>query len=509
MGRRCVEVGDRRGHTDVRFPPADTFAPEPPTPELFVDARSPAGGSGTEASPFQTIAEAVGTRTQGTLRLAAGEYPMSATVRLDGRWVIVGTGTDDLGTRLVPTAGAGFEVGSRATATPSEVTCAGLSMRYVPMATANAFTVSNRATLRLRDVAIVGAYRGIDTDESGVTLDGEHVTIRGSHTVGVTLGADARGIFRSLLVRETVDPRGQGIVTQGGHFWLSEVLITCNGLYGIGLLGNPRRGTGWESCAGDVPAMARGDLDCARDVSVQDEAATGVYLGGTYRVEARTISVGGTRGFAGSGGDGIAVLRGGSVDLDPELTMSNGTTRGVGSELVGNRRAGVLADGASSVVALHGTMVRDNVGPGIFVQNLASAQVIERAQVERNGGVGLGFTDGTRAEVIQGNGIVATRVLPTMTTVGMVELADGLLLNGATMGMITGNEINQNARFGLLVMPATTATVTANRGTGNLYGIGNYSTMSAVSGNTLTGTRDSARPAMAPLVGANLTSPTM
>ncbi|MBI5514471.1 MAG: right-handed parallel beta-helix repeat-containing protein [Deltaproteobacteria bacterium] len=227
---------------------------------------------------------------------------------------------------------------------------------------------------------------------------------------------------------------------------MSKVALACNGLVALGV-------------SGTVAGRA-GPSVVARRLSVFGTRAVAVGDGGL------------------SGGDGILVNAGADLTLDPELRSD--AMRGLGSQLLGNARAGTLASSAARL-RLSGARVAFNRGPGVFVQDSASALQLGYNWFQQNRGLAVGVTStGSIAEIVC-NTFTETIPARLRTNLGELDVADGVSVAGSVDSPLTfavaENIVSQNPRFGMLFTGPMTVMLRQSSGTvaRNGFPIGAYS----------------------------------
>ena len=240
--------------------------------------------------------------------------------------------------------------------------------------------------------------------------------------------------------------------------------------------------SGADRCAEDGPGPGVGALDCLARVSSQGNGRVGLVLQGRRRVEARLVSLSGTRTVDGSSdGEGAQVRDGATLVFDPSIRAD--AARGMGSLLVGNARVGLLAQGTGVALRLSGAQVNANTGPGVFIAGGARAEVVGYSELRRNGALGLGVTRTGSIAAVQCNGIAETRMAMLATSSGTLSMfGDGLAIDQGAGVEVTGNVVSGNARFGA-VFQRVAGTFMGNTGAGNLHGQGVYDSSGLAGGD--------------------------
>ncbi len=466
-GVRCIEVGASPAVAAGAFADADFAGAALAPPVAHVRAAAAPGGDGTAGRPFATLADALRSGA-ATVLLARGTYALSEPVALDRPLALVGAGAGATVLRA-PDAGPAFRARGAA------VTVARLSVTGSATTSAPVVDVADGATATLRHVRVDGGAGGARVSGAATQASFERVTVAGARAAGVSVEDGARARLVGVAVR---DGAGLGVIAgasgpgaASGRVLLRESWVARNGAEGVSLTGDASGATGFATCD-DALTAARGALDCVALTAVQANTGTGLYASGPRRVIGRADLVSGTRARGGApSGDGLFVGAGASVELDRGVV---GDARmGHGTWWVANARAGVLVSGAGASARIQGAAVRDNAGPGVFVQAGATLDGLLYSAVERNGGVGLGAGEGASLGEILCDHFLATRPAELATTLGRVSLADGVSVHRAAVRAMTGCELSSNARFGL-VLNAASGAFTRNRGQDNLYGLGNY-----------------------------------
>jgi hypothetical protein len=147
-----------------------------------------------------------------------------------------------------------------------------------------------------------------------------------------------------------------------------------------------------------------------------------------------------------------------------------------------NARTGFLVSGDPSQPALapgradvYGARIASNRGPGVFVQQNATLGTLGYAIVENNRALGVGVTSGASITGLLCDLIRGTEMSVLETTSGSVSLGDGLsMVDSGAVAMLLANHFDGNARFGA-VFSMTSAVLMRNTGSGNGFGLGNYS----------------------------------
>lgn len=527
-GHACARVG-----ADPTSPPCDwPDATGAAMPVVYVRAGTSAGGTGSRDAPFGDIPTALAASPRpATVLLACGTFTLAAPIALVADTTL--RGVSAASTLIVAPAGmSAIDVRGVLPPTTATVTLVGMGIRYAESPTtadAAAVTVTGgRATLRMRDVVIEHPGRGVFADQ-GAVLCGERLTVSGAIGAGIQLTDSAHGYLRAVDVRGN---GSAGIVAGRAHLVLSDSLVVDNHYDGIALIGAAIG----ASCRVDAdchPAAAcegfLGDVahvqTCAASLQIgstarfctsvdtlqndvilsntvvglrvqrvrpsqaeqmQDFGAAVLRLPGPF-VHATRLVVADTRIPAdGSvGGDGIYVGPGAVFELDLAATMTHDQV-GLMSEIVGNRRIGLLVDGdrttdstvpntyrAHGTIDVMGARVGSNGGPGIFLQMLSTGRRVSYSEIADNASLGLAVNTGATLAIIQDDQFINTRVASLGQEGGAaITVGDGLSI-AATSGevMIQDDQFRHNDRVGLLVAGPIRASGTNNTGDGNRYGV--------------------------------------
>lgn len=502
--REDAPLPDGRGGVTCLRVGADTVAATRAVPALdglpapVVHVRGGAvGGDGSEARPFASLADALSRLTAGgTIAVHRGDVRIEGVVMVPRGVALVGVGPT-VGTMLVVTRGhAGLSVAQ-------DVQVRDLAIRYEGSDAREedaAVEVAAGATVTLRNVRIEGAYEGLRVFGE---VSAERLSVLRAARNGIALRGAAVGRFRSLLVRDglaqgvSVGP-AEVLSTVAGHLHITDGAVLDNGERGV-VFSRAATGVGAAECTTDGPSTAAGELDCFTRVSIERNGIQALAVRGARDVRLRRVSLSGTRVIgADRDADGLAALDGARVTIDdPESAAMR--TPGIGSIIVGNARAGVLAQGAGVQLTVRGARVQSNLGPGVFIAQGASAPVVSFNRVDDNRAVGVAVTRSATIASIQCNGISGTLAAPLVTTDGTgAPLGDGLsIVQGGTRVDVSDNTMTANARFGA-VFSGASGTVHNNDGAGNLYGLHAYDSPTlAVTGDNRVGGREAA-PTVAP-----------
>jgi hypothetical protein len=346
------------------------------------------------------------------------------------------------------------------------------------------------ANLILRDVSIDNAYDGAVA--VGATLDLGSVTITAAQHRGVSLANAMDGTRSNSSVADSLvrDGFGQGFVSDGATISIVHSAVVRNLHGGLVIRG------------GDP--MQPSSLDT---VTVQGNSIVGLSVSGADAglVISQLLASGTQSSSDGQGGDGMYIGPGAAVTAD--LMIMEGDVEATGSEFVANARTGILVSGDATMAAPMGgnlqisaPLIASNRGGGMIVQNGASVPMIALAVIAENTGVGIATTTQGTLATIRATQFLNTHSGVVTTGVGDIMAGDGLSLGESPMESVTltDDEFTGQRRFAA-VFTSGTVTLAGTRGTGNLYGIGNYGAMLSMTGsNTVSGTMSA--PTSAPMV---------
>lgn len=465
-GVRCLAVGARgAGGTDEW--PNVTGA----SSVRYVRAGTGAGGDGTRDRPFRTIAEGVDGATEGTVvALSAGRHTLAATVRVTAGVTVTGAGPDRTVVTLPMT-----ETALRWEATGGTLRGARLARGGTPTATdaVVALDVADGASLAVEDVIIEGA--GIGAQVGDAVFRANRVDVLRAGRNGVRLRPGARAALTGFVVRGGA---AAGVTADGAHVHLRDGLIDHNEGNGLALAGDVTTRGGSATCDGEIDLGGAGPRDCLSRVSIQCNGITGIYVDGARVVDAREITVWGTRARGGvPSGDGVFLQGGGRMMLDADRPAEERV--GTRSLLGDNARMGILAEGTGTTVTARGLRAVGNANGGMFIQRSAVAEEVASGEFRGNGGVGIGVAQDAQLRALRGTTIAATTSaeVAAVSAAGNVtlHLADGLSVAGGRVDA-RANHFDDNARFGAVFFMAT-GELAGNQGRGNLWGIRAWNSM--------------------------------
>jgi len=544
----CVAVGAAQGAT--------AEWPDVAGASAVVYVRPGASGVGTREAPLGALAAALAAAPPGgTVALSRGVHTLATTVHIARAVTVRGAGPAETtldGPPGAPAVAVAAPEGGSVAATLAGVTVRARASgdAAADRAAAGVLASGRGATVTLRDVAVERFGDGVRAD--GATVCGRGVTVRGALRAGLAFVGGAVASVRSFAVR---DGANVGVVVDASAAALRTGLVAGNARDGVVLRGARDGGPCGEggACAAlaacdeppaeqrcvpslalppaaDAPAapavsLCRG-VNLLEDVALVDNRVTGVRaerlpppaaLTGRARDLALAapgaqatgvrLVVAGTRPAAGlPGGDGVYVGAGARLWLDPAIASEGGPVPG--SLVTGNARTGLLVDGdraspgasdalrTHGTLRAHGTMVRRNEGPGMYVQEAALVERIAYGDFTGNAALGLGVTSGGRVALIQCEHFIGTREgTVVLESLGPVRLGDGLSMAEGTGGAgdtrIEQSRFEGNARFGLILSGFSATLVGVNRARDNAEGVGVFgSTLEGLVGDLEMLTRD-------------------
>lgn len=525
-GVRCVLVG-AAGEASATEWPDDTDAT---APVAYVRAGA-TGGAGTREAPFGDVASALAASPRpATVLLARGAHRVDALEPGAANLELRGVGS--VGTTVL-TGPAQPALRLNAAMTPTTLTVRGVAFRVEGGAPSPGVAMLHAqgaaATLRLRDVLVEGADRGVLVEDSAV-LCAERASVREARGPGFLVRNGAHAYITSALVR---DGASVGVLASRAHIVMTDSLVASNELGGIAIQGGFRGRlcsvgdtcatvaacegvaggfTHVRSCRSGLGAAASAPATCVSahglvNVASLNNTGFGIRLQralpeGAERMEAdgaavyalpgpevvaARLVVGGTRAPAGGvpGGDGLYVGPGAIARIDAQDGMG-ADAMGQRSLFVGNARVGFLVDGdgpggdvptryrtiARAEVA--GALVASNRGPGMFVQHEAALGRVAFSRFVDNAGLGLGVTTFASVALLQNDQFAATRPATLSTGLGAMTFGDGLSLasTGAGSALLQNDQFIDNARVGLLVggSGSTAMLMAGNTSRNNAFG---------------------------------------
>jgi hypothetical protein len=393
------------------------------------------GGTGTKDSPFGELAAAASART---IVLSRGTHTLSAPFKISKAQTIIGASAN-----TDPTKGTVLSNGFLIEA--ANVSISRLAIVYaVCTATTVAIDVKSATDVKISDVVVSKAGDALRANASTVRATGFSALAGCSR--GVALEAAAEVTLEKLLVR---DGKQIGIAADGSRVVSNKGLIMLNGAVGVSLKG-----------ASSSPSK----LDA---LAIQCNERTGLTVDGAT-AEGSLLNIADARG----GGDGVIIRNGGKLTLDATITSDG--DRGFGSQILINTRAGVVVSGKGSTLTMNGAIVASNMGPGVFVQDAASASV-SYSRLRRNVGAGLAATGGSSIVAIQCNELEGTRAGTITTSAGALSLYGDALsfAEGSKADFVMRNDMSRNDGFAA-VFVASTGNLTQNTGTCNGFPVAGY-----------------------------------
>jgi hypothetical protein len=202
---------------------------------------------------------------------------------------------------------------------------------------------------------------------------------------------------------------------------------------------------------------------------ITDSAVVGVGArSSAVRLTGNTIT--GTRADGQGFGDGIL-----AAPLDGDGGGLTRLTVEAGNLSADNDRGGVVFSGDARGSILGSEFSRNafgaDMGAGIWAQGGAGAVEplsITGNTVAGNRYLGIGLTTAASAVVTGGNTIRDTAAAPVFVGVQMVDIGDGVGVLKGAVGKVTGNTIDGNGRFGVIVAGGATGLVDQNSFSGNV-----------------------------------------
>ncbi|UQA55232.1 right-handed parallel beta-helix repeat-containing protein [Polyangium aurulentum] len=300
-------------------------------------------------------------------------------------------------------------------------------------------------------------------------------------------------VLRGLHIEK---PLGAGIVVSGGEARVESSIIegaVANGEEGFGLLATDDASIILQNNAISGSALGGVVVRGAKGIILQSEILDGKGQGGIVLERASgPVTIEKTL-VARNQQAGIAVLSSKAIILQSEVMDTIGTggssrAEGIvvaelveggvsmgtadaqieGNTISGNDRTGVVFAGNTRGIILQNNLVGngDNTafGAGIWLQGGAGADSggirIEGNTLGENHFVGIGVTSGSRAIILQKNNISGTLGDTWMNEAGIaVSLGDGIGVFKDARVEITGNDIERNARAGIVLDAASAESV--------------------------------------------------
>lgn len=172
----------------------------------FVDANAAAGGTGTQARPFQTVGAAAAVDTTGdTIHIASGNYPNTAIVLATDERVIGDGSSATIATftGIEPVEGSAFPVlsGVAPVLSCSDATCVGLAAGAGNVNRLRGFTIANSGAagrdiqgagfgmLEVAEVTLTGNGTALDLANGTLVGGFIDINVNGSNGDGISLSA--------------------------------------------------------------------------------------------------------------------------------------------------------------------------------------------------------------------------------------------------------------------------------------------------------------------------------
>jgi len=436
---------------------------------VYVRPGAIAGGDGSLAMPFATIEAAVGAvPAADAVLLARGAHTIATTVTLDRSIILRGVGADASATRLEASANT---VAIHASGMAVAVTIERLCIRFAPSTVdrtmERAILVDGGARAAIDNVLVEGAYTGIET--TNATIFARHMTVRGAGRYAMLIGPETTATIEDFVV---ADSSLYGVVARNSHVELSRGWIHDNVRDGLAVLGN----RGMASVVREVASVRNGvtamRFENGANVLMEHATAAGSVL------PPDTI-----------GADGVYVGPGSTLVVDPADPQ---TARGTASCFVGNGRTGLLINGLGASFSARGIRVASNQGPGMYNQAHAVVQSLAFADFFDNSAINLCSAANAQIVAITDSRIAYAHLGEVTTTFATFRLADGISISespGSVSVLIARNQFDFNERFAIL-LAGTAATLSANTGMGNRFGIGAYGSSLTIDSYDTIGARE-------------------
>lgn len=429
--RTCVAVGASTVAASRGWPALEGAR----MPYVFVQSDAPPNGSGTMASPFNTLAEGVQALQgnpgfpglgNGTVVLHSGDHNVAAPIVITHDLAVLGVG-GPMGSLVQPpdVGRAVFQVGTEGIS----LTVTGVNFNKVTPHAGPIFVVT-AGTLVVRNVDIEQSDIGIETVAGH--LDAQDLTISGGTGHAISLGSTGDALIRSLLVRGS----SVGIASNGAALDLALALVADASKAGV-------------SVNAQSTTTARMDR-----VAVFGAGMVGIRLAGAGLTATAThLMVAGTHANVSWPGSGTGMLVTGTgvrFSLDPDIVSD--AMQGLGSAFRENDRSGlVIADHADATI--HGAFVGSNGQAGIVIQDSAVVDAVGYSFLTRNHGAGVMVSTHGQLAGLVCDGFVGN-VRGTMHFSGAqdMEMADGASVDPGGTGMsilVSGCRFSGHGDFGL------------------------------------------------------------
>jgi hypothetical protein len=329
--------------------------------------------------------------------------------------------------------------------------------------------IAGAGRVTLQDVAIIGVGVGIEAHGAAVRAQG--LTVSGCVGDGVALEDGSSGIVSSFHIRGN---GGIGLVARSSSLSAAEGMLVANQGGGVVLLG---------ASPGDIDRIDR--LVAMSNTIVGIGAVNPLATATPRTLEITLSSVSDTR-TSSRAGSGYGAYFGAGIDAHLDRSISSDAHRGHGSEFVLNWRAGMLVSGARTTLDLHGARVSSNDGPGLMIQNGATASRVGFSEFVDDLGVGVIVTSGSRLAYFECDESSEIRQGAIVFTSRAATFGDGLLLapgGPAPMSsQLSGNLLNDSGRFGAYFVGASVSINAGNTATGNRAGPGGRDDETLVTG---------------------------
>lgn len=378
---------------------------------VYVAGQCPESGAlGTAEHPFHTVSAALQKAGDGaTLLVAAGHYAENLTI---SRPVTI--------------------VGSSA---PDDPESAEMILE-APLDTAVLVSAPGVSLIGIQIVSprVVGVRVNAGSATiSGSRIDSVKVDAQGKFGFGVLATGDSAIILQNSLISAS---GGAGILAQDSGAIILQSKILDSGANGVRL----------EHAVGEVKLEGVQILR-SKGIGLAALSSRAIILQSEIR----------DTGFDADGlGDGVLAtdIASGGASLGPsDITMKDTTVSG-------SARAGVLCNGQTRTIILQNNHINDNGSPdlqhataGIWLQRGAGGELaneISGNEISGNRFVGVHMMGETHGIILQNNVISGTLKGTVFAGVDQVSIGDGVSLKGGASARITGNQIKQNDRFGVI-----------------------------------------------------------
>lgn len=470
-GVECIPVGSM-AHLTTDWPeevPGMPFR----APVRYVSPNAPIAGDGsTSEHPLRSVPEALLTLGQGggTIVLSRGRHAVDQPITLLESVSMQGTGSAE-GSDLILSVGGMVQIQGT-----------GVSLRDLavigadipPPSDAANVEVLSGASAQFEDIRIQGGNVGLRM--VGGNLVVRRISVAQTTGDGVVISENAQAILQRAHVHDT---GGRGVVSDGSALHLSDSLISRNALAGVSIRGVAANDIGASSCGSLGEPEGVGALQCLSKVAIIDNNVVGLAVSGSTSsdsgptVDAQRMFIYGTRVFNG-GGDGVLVSSHAELRLNSPLRSC--TLQGLGSQIVGNERSGVVAS-AGARISISGARISFNHGPGVFAQDSAVVLQFRFNQLQQNHGWGVGIAPSTFIEEIFCNSVSETLLGRFPVGNVILEVADGVSVSGTPLESsgvleVRQNSIQRNSRYGILFAGRFAVVLRDNQIVDNRFQIG-------------------------------------